>query len=38
MRTTVKVIQGGKVTIPAAVREELEIEKGDVIEIEVSKL
>jgi len=31
----VTVTNGGKVTIPKLVREELGIEKGDVVEIEV---
>lgn len=35
MRTSAKVLPGGKVTIPKHVREELSIEEGDVIEIEV---
>ena len=32
---TVKVLDGGKVTIPEAVREKYGIEKGQIIEIDV---
>lgn len=37
MRATVTVSTDGKVTIPKAIRQELDLEKGDVIEIEVKK-
>lgn len=35
MRTTQKILNGGKVTIPKVVREELGVGEGDVVEIEV---
>lgn len=35
MRATVSVIQGGKVTIPATIRDELNLENGDTVEIDV---
>lgn len=35
MRATVAVIKGGKVTIPATIRDELDLESGDTIEIDV---
>lgn len=35
MRATVSVIQGGKVTIPATIRDELDLDNGDTIEIDV---
>jgi len=35
MRATVYVLEGGKVTIPKPIREELELDKGDTVEIEV---
>jgi len=37
MRATVKVFNRGKVTIPATIREELDIEEGDVVEIDVKE-
>lgn len=36
VRTTVNVSDGGKVTIPQPIRDELEIESGDVIELDVT--
>ena len=35
MRATVYVSDGGKVTIPVAIRDKLDIESGDVVELEV---
>lgn len=35
MRATVKMIDQGKVTIPKPIREELDLEKGDLVEIDV---
>lgn len=35
MRATIPVGDKGRVTIPKAIRDELEIESGDVVEIEV---
>lgn len=35
MRATVAVIQGGKVTIPATIRDELDLEPGETVEIDV---
>jgi len=35
MRATVFVLDGGKVTIPKPIREELDLESGDTVEIEV---
>lgn len=35
MRATVPVSDGGKVTIPKVIRDELDIESGDVIEVDV---
>lgn len=35
MRTTVKVGAQHKITVPKVIREELEIEEGDVVEIEI---
>ncbi|MFC7230496.1 AbrB/MazE/SpoVT family DNA-binding domain-containing protein [Saliphagus sp. GCM10025308] len=35
MRTTQRVYARGKVTIPAQIRSELEIEDGDLIELEI---
>jgi len=35
MRATVTVSSQGKVTIPKALREKMELEQGDVVEIEV---
>jgi len=35
VRATVNVIDGGKVTIPKPIRDELGIEQGDTVEIEV---
>lgn len=36
MRASVFVLESGKVTIPKPIREELDISKDDVVEIEVS--
>lgn len=36
MRTTVKVGAQYKITIPKTVREEMDLEEGDVVEIEVT--
>ena len=36
MKATVKVLAGGKVTVPKAIRDELDVEKGDTVEIDVS--
>lgn len=35
MRVTVRMLADGKVTIPKPVREELELERGDAVELEV---
>jgi AbrB family looped-hinge helix DNA binding protein len=35
MRATVTVSSQGKVTLPKALREKMNLEKGDVVEIEV---
>lgn len=35
MRVTKRVVDGGKVTIPSDVRHEMDIEEGDMVEIEV---
>lgn len=36
MRATVYVLDGGKVTIPKAIRDELDLESGDTVNIEVT--
>lgn len=36
MRASVRVLDGGKVTIPEPVRDELGVEKGKVVQIEVT--
>lgn len=38
MRTTVTLTAQGKVTIPKPLREELDLEEGDLLEIEVEKV
>lgn len=38
MRTTVKVGAQYKITIPKTIREEMELEEGDAVEIDVSKV
>lgn len=38
MRATVAVIKGGKVTIPATIRDELELEAGETVEIDVQRV
>lgn len=38
MRTTTKLINNGKVTIPAQIRRALEIEDGDLVEIDVQQI
>jgi AbrB family looped-hinge helix DNA binding protein len=35
MRTTVRLIESGRITIPAQVRAELGVEPGDLVEIDV---
>ncbi|MFW6153139.1 MAG: AbrB/MazE/SpoVT family DNA-binding domain-containing protein [Halobacteriota archaeon] len=35
MRASVRVYNGGKVTIPKTIRDELGIEEGDAVEIDV---
>lgn len=35
MRTTTKVIQGGRLTVPAHIREALDLDEGDLVEIDV---
>lgn len=37
MRATVKVTTNGKVTLPLVLREEMDIDEGDTVEIEVTK-
>lgn len=36
MRTTVRTFNNGKVTVPVQIRDELGIQDGDLVEIEVS--
>ena len=38
MRATVPVSDGGKVTIPQPIREGMDIESGDTIEIDVTEV
>jgi AbrB family looped-hinge helix DNA binding protein len=38
MRTTQKILNGGKVTIPKVIREELGVGEGDVIEVEITQV
>lgn len=35
MRTTAQLINNGKVTVPAQIREEFDVEDGDLVEIDV---
>ena len=35
MRTTARLINQGKVTIPATIRNELDVEDGDLVELDV---
>lgn len=35
MRTTTQLFNGGKVTVPAQIRRALEVEDGDLVEIDV---
>jgi len=37
MRTTVKISSQGKVTIPKQIRDEMGLEKGDMVELQVSE-
>ena len=38
MRTTARLINQGKVTIPATIRDELDVEDGDIVEIDVRRV
>lgn len=38
MRTTVKVGAQYKITIPKTIREEMDLDEGDAVEIDVSKV
>lgn len=38
MRATVTVTQQGKVTIPKVIREEMDLEEGETVEIDVQKV
>jgi len=38
MRTTQKILNGGKVTIPKVIRKELGVEEGDVVEVEFTEV
>jgi AbrB family looped-hinge helix DNA binding protein len=38
MRTTARVIANGKVTIPATIRDVLDLEDGDLVEIDVRRI
>jgi len=38
MRTTTKLLRDGRVTVPKPVRETLELEHGDVVEVEVRRI
>ena len=38
MRATSRLLADGRVTIPCTIREELELERGDAVEVEVSKI
>lgn len=35
MRTTMKIVGNGKVTIPKIVRDELDLGQGDIVELDV---
>lgn len=35
MRTTAKIVGGGKVTVPAPIRDALDVDDGDLVEIDV---
>lgn len=35
MRTTTKIRQRGRVTVPQPIREELGLDEGDIVEIEI---
>lgn len=36
MRSTTKVLEDGRITVPYAIRESLELEHGDYVEIDVA--
>ena len=38
MRTTTRLFNGGKVTVPAQIREEFDVEDGDLVEIDVQPI
>jgi AbrB family looped-hinge helix DNA binding protein len=38
MRATTRVLENGRITLPCVLRESLELEHGDVVEVEIKRV